>query len=189
MWKKRERRAGCMFLLIASASASLWLAGCANGSDSAGTPSTSVSGAAQGGQFAGVALPSSYTLDSGKSLALGVGERWIGRIVFTSSTSSRDMFDFYRSEMPKFGWNEGAVVQSETSILTFDSPATERTAIVQISSRTLGGAYVEMVVSPTASSAAGSNTTQGYSNNSSSRPVPATKPAARPPAVSAQPLQ
>jgi hypothetical protein len=183
------RRIGPTVLLSAALGTLLWLAGCANGSDSAGASGSPAPGTSQGGQFAGIALPSSYSLDSGKSLALGVGERWIGRIVFTSGTSSGDMFDFYRSEMPKYGWSEGAVVRAETSILTFNSLATNRTAVVQISSRTLGGAYVEMVVSPNGAGDAGSNTTQGFGNDASTRPVPVAKPAAHPPGVSVQPLQ
>jgi len=163
------RRIGPTVLLSAALGTLLWLAGCTNGSDSAGASGSPAPGTSQGGQFAGIALPSSYSLDSGKSLALGVGERWIGRIVFTSGTSSGDMFDFYRSEMPKYGWSEGAVVQ--------------------ISSRTLGGAYVEMVVSPNGAGDAGSNTTQGFGNDASTRPVPVAKPAAHPPGVSVQPLQ
>jgi hypothetical protein len=183
------RRIGFPFVLSAALGIILWLPGCSSGSDGAGPTGSPAPGTGQGGQFTGVALPSSYSLDSGKSLALGVGERWIGRIVFTSGTSSGDMFDFYRSEMPKYGWTEGAVVRAETSILTFNSPSTNRTAVVQISSRTLGGAYVEMVVSPNGSTDIGSATTQGSGNGVGARSVPVAKPAARPPGVSVQPLQ
>ncbi|HLI10377.1 MAG TPA: hypothetical protein VKY65_02150 [Alphaproteobacteria bacterium] len=122
------------------------VAACSGGSG--GSTTAPAGGAAQSQQFTGVALPADYSVDANRSLALGAGDRWIGRIAFTSGMSSDEVFDFYRREMPKYGWSEGAVVRSATSLLTFTSPATSRIAVVQITSRTLGGAAVEMVVSP-----------------------------------------
>jgi hypothetical protein len=154
----------------------LLLAACAGGTGAGGSSDTATASASQNAQFTGVALPPGYSLDGGRSLALGVGDRWIGRIVFTSGMSTSDMFDFYLREMPKFGWVEGAVVRAETSLLTFTSSATARIAVVQITGRTLGGSSVEMVVSPQTDAAAGA---------SSSMPAPASRPAP----VSTQPLQ
>ena len=174
---------------LAFVAASLFSA-CSTSPSSVGAPGAPAPGTAQGEQFAGVALPSSYTLDTGRSLALGVGDRWIGRLAFTSGTSSNDMFDFYRSEMPKFGWAEGAVVRAETSILTFNSPSTNRTAVVQITSRTLGGAYDEMVVSPSGSNGVTSDASPEVVGGSAGpRGAPAARPIPRQPAVSVQPLQ
>jgi hypothetical protein len=136
---------------LAIVAAATLLASCAGNSSSQGQSQNAAT--AQGGQFSGVALPEGYSLDNDRSLALGAGDRWIGRISFTSSISPNDMFDFYRREMPKYGWVEGAVVRGESSLITFTSAATSRVAVVQITSRTLGGARVEMVVSPQTDSA------------------------------------
>lgn len=105
-------------------------------------------GAGQATPFSGVALPAGYSLDSEHSLTLGAGERWSGRLVFTVGLSASEVFDFYRREMPRLGWSEGAVMRADTSVLTFNSAATARVAVVQIADRTLGGVRVQMVVSP-----------------------------------------
>ena len=128
---------------------------------------------AQGGQFSGVALPEGYSLDNDRSIALGAGDRWVGRISFTSGTSPNEMFDFYRREMPKYGWVEGTVVRGQSNLITFTSPATSRVAVVQITSLTLGGSRVEMVVSPQSE------------NGAEAPPMPGTSP---PGTVTSQPL-
>ena len=114
-------------------------AGCA--SDSGGGPPAVP-------QITGIALPQGYSIDSGKTILLGEGERWTGRLNFTINSSAGDMFDFYRRQMPGFGWSEIAVVRAETSVLTFSHSGSNRVATVQITARTLWGSIVEMVVSP-----------------------------------------
>jgi hypothetical protein len=155
--------------LLAIISAGILLAACA---DNSAPPGGQNSSAPQSGQFTGVALPEGYSLDNDRSLALGAGDKWIGRISFTSGMSTNDMFDFYRREMPKYGWVEGTVVRGESSLITFTSSATSRVAVVQITGRTLGGAHVDLVVSPQTDAASDSG----------------AMPAGHPGAVTAQPL-
>src|SRR5579875_3121737 len=60
------------------------VAACSGGSG--GSTTAPAGGAAQSQQFTGVALPADYSVDANRSLALGAGDRWIGRIAFTSGT-------------------------------------------------------------------------------------------------------
>ena len=97
-------------------------------------------------QFSGVPLPRGYSLDADSSMAFGGGDRWVGRLVFTMGLSTDEAMGFFREEMPRYDWGEGAAASSERSILTFLSGHTDRVAIVQIASRTLWGSRVEMAV-------------------------------------------
>lgn len=163
--------------ILAAATAFMLSACSSSGSDSA------VPGTPQSSQFTGVALPTGYSLDGDRSLALGVGDHWMGRLSFTNGMSIDEAFDFYRREMPKFGWAGGAVVRSETSLLTFTSPSTNRVAVVQITGRTFGGSRVEMVVSPMTGSDSGSTAV------STPAPYATPAPAPSPGSVSVQPLR
>src|SRR3546814_5242445 len=75
-------------------------------------------------QISGVALPEGYSLDSNRTIILGEGDRWIGRLSYSINSSADAMFDFVRGEMANHGWKEVAVVRAETSQLTLDRKST-----------------------------------------------------------------
>lgn len=104
--------------------------------------------AAPVGQISGIPLPTGHSVDQGNSLVLGEGDRWTGRYTYTQNSKAADLLDYYRREMPSFGWTEVSVVRAETSVLTFSSAATGRFATVQITPRTLFGSRVSITVSP-----------------------------------------
>lgn len=167
MWCEPMRFPGGVLALIVAAA--LLLAACA------GDAPKSVENA----QFVGVPLPRGYSLDADRSMAIG-GDRWIGRLVFTTDMSSAEVSDFLRSEMPRYGWGEGAVTPSDRSILTFFSPHSGRVAVVQIAGRSLWrGTRVEMVVS-SPSGGGGAAAPGGGST---------AEPAIMPAPVTVQPLQ
>jgi hypothetical protein len=98
----------------------------------------------------GTALPPGYKIDASRTLILGADDRWTGRLSYTSSTSSDDVFDFLRREMPNFGWTETTAMRSDSSLLTFVSESTGRVATINIQrgGSVLGGSTrVDMVVS------------------------------------------
>jgi hypothetical protein len=70
-------------------------------------------------------------------------------LVYTTSMSADDVFDFLHKEMPAFGWAEVTAMRSDLSLLTFTSGATGRMATINIMrASTLGSTRVDMVVSP-----------------------------------------
>ncbi len=97
-------------------------------------------------RFPDLPMPVKAELDMSKTLVFGTNDAWIGRMVITSSHGSNDMFDFYKQEMPGFGWQEITSVRSETSVMTYTRG--ERVATIQIASATLRGAKVTITVSP-----------------------------------------
>ncbi|WP_341913267.1 hypothetical protein [Ferrovibrio terrae] len=141
------RRALALVAILGSMTAcSAWNSS-AGGSGDAGKP-----GSGPPTQIAGVALPDGYSLDSNRTIILGEGDRWIGRLSYSVNSSADAMFDFIRREMANYGWTEVAVVRAEASQLTFLSGGGDRVASVLISRSTLYGSKVDMTVAPSTGS-------------------------------------
>lgn len=143
--------------LVAVMVAAAALVGC-QGRTLGGNGTTAADTGNRGGppQVAGIALPDGYSLDTGRTIILGEGERWIGRLSYSINSSSNDMFDFVRREMINYGWAEVAVVRSEISQLTYVSAAGDRVASILITPSSLYGSKVDMTVSPAAGGASNS---------------------------------
>lgn len=101
-------------------------------------------------QISGVALPDGYSLDTNRTIILGEGDRWIGRLSYSVNSSSDTMFEFIRREMINQGWAEVAVVRAETSQLTYLSGGGDRVASILIARSTVYGSKIDMTVSPAA---------------------------------------
>jgi hypothetical protein len=121
------------------------LAGCAGGWSGSAPDSQTPN------PFVGVAIPEGYSLDRSETLVLGEGERWTGRLVYSVNSSSSDMYEFIRRQMPTLGWTEVSVVRAATSVMTYASPTTGRVATYHISGRNFPpwGTNVSVVVAPT----------------------------------------
>ena len=98
------------------------------------------------GEFSDVPIPTDSKMDLERTIILGKQEGWIGRLAINSGHKAVEIFDFFRNEMPKFGWKEITAVRSEVSILTYSRG--KRHAHLQIKSNILIGSMVNMVVSP-----------------------------------------
>jgi hypothetical protein len=98
------------------------------------------------GRFTDLPIPEGATMDAERSLILGTGDNWLGRVALNTEGDVAEIFDFYRREMPRFGWTEITVVRAEASVLTYENGS--RVATVQIGKSTLGGADLDLTVSP-----------------------------------------
>ncbi len=81
-------------------------------------------------QFNDIPVPEKAVMDLKQSLVFGLQNEWIGRLVFSAPYTQNNMFDFYLSEMPKFGWTELTVVRAKTCVLMFRRG--DRVATVQL---------------------------------------------------------
>lgn len=106
-------------------------------------------------QFTDIPIPAGATMDVPRSLILGPGDAWIGRLVFRTSAGVLETLAFYSREMPAFSWQEITRVRSEVSVLTYVRGA--RAATIQIAGTTLGGSEVNVTVSPKAQGVGGGN--------------------------------
>lgn len=140
-------RALALVAILGSVTAcSMWNSSAGKSSD------TSTPGSGPPTQIAGVALPDGYSLDSNRTIILGEGDRWIGRLSYSVNSSADQMFDFIRREMANYAWTEVAVIRAEASQLTFLSQGGDRVASVLITRSTLYGSKVDMTVAPSTGS-------------------------------------
>jgi hypothetical protein len=97
----------------------------------------------------GIALPAGYHIDSNRSLILGDGEGWTGRLSYSASGAADDVFEFLRREMPQFGWTETYAVRAEVDLLGFAAESTGRVANIRIERGSmLDNTHVDLIVSP-----------------------------------------
>ena len=94
-----------------------------------------------------IPIPSGTTLDAHNSLILGGGDQWTGRLVLNISQSHSEAFALYTTQMPQFGWDPIASVQSETSLLTFTRG--DRATTIEIrEGRAISGCLVRITMTP-----------------------------------------
>ena len=109
----------------------------------AGEPGTELSIS----QYSDIPIPSGAKLDPTRTIVLGKSQNeWTGRLSFSNWKSVTDNYDFFISELPKFGWTEVAQIRSEIGILTYQSG--DRMLITKIQEAILWGSEIEMIASP-----------------------------------------
>ena len=113
-------------------------------------PPTSDSGAseAQAGftQFPDLPMPTKGNFDMDRTIIFGGSESWFGRMAINTSYSPNEIFDFYREQLPKFGWQEISTLRSAISMMTYVRG--DRVVSIQIQTRTIRGSEVLITVSP-----------------------------------------
>jgi len=102
------------------------------------------------GEFPDIALPPGTAIDLDRSLVLGGGRDWTGRLVFTARGGLAETYDYFRTEMPRLGWTEVTSLRGATSLLVFHQGP--RIATVQMAGRSfgfaLGGVGVDLTMAP-----------------------------------------
>lgn len=147
-------------LVIAS---SLALAACSSmpgSSSSSSTTSSSSSSSSSSAKAApnsyqpvsDVPIPGGTKINTDKSVILGQGDKWFGRMVLVTDRPSTQAYTYYQEQMPTFGWEPVTAVQGKTSIMTFTRG--DRAATLEINSGTLSGSEVAITVSPRQAGAA-----------------------------------
>jgi hypothetical protein len=96
--------------------------------------------------FQDIPIPAGAQMITDRSLILGVRDSWVGRLVLNTEFNVAAAFNFFKQRTTEFGWQEITSVRSAVSILTYTRD--ERVLTVQIQGRPLGGAEVNLTVSP-----------------------------------------
>ena len=97
-------------------------------------------------KFDDLPMPNNSKMNIGKSLLFGSESDWFGRLNLIVSMGGAEVFDFYRFEMPNFGWKEITSIRSDISLITYERG--ERIATVRIDSSSTRGTEVSVTVSP-----------------------------------------
>lgn len=103
--------------------------------------------------FQDIPIPAGAQMVTERSLILGVRDAWVGRLVLETGFNVAAAFNFFKQRTTEFGWQEITSVRSAISILTYTRG--ERVLTIQIQGRPLGGAEVDLTVSPRGSGAPG----------------------------------
>ena len=95
-------------------------------------------------QFDDIPIPVNSKLQREESIIISRKIGWSGRLVFETTESQIEIFDFFRNELPKFGWKKISEISSESSLLNYQN--SQRFASIQIFERTFVGSKVKITV-------------------------------------------
>lgn len=121
-------------------------------------------------RFSDIPMPTKNSIDLDRTLVFGTERDWIGRVSLSSSMSVSEMYDFYKREMPRFGWTELTSVRSATSVLSYQMD--NRIATIQVASQRFGGAIVDFWMNPRAGGGASAVMSSSGGFNSSPPAAP-----------------
>lgn len=97
-------------------------------------------------QFKDIPIPGGAEMDMERSIILGSQDTWTGRVYLQVNISATKLFEFYKLEMPGFGWKEVTSVRAAISVLTYIRDS--RVATIQILANKIQGAVVTVTISP-----------------------------------------
>lgn len=97
-------------------------------------------------RFPDIPVPSGAQMDVNRTIVFGGGEGWFGQLGIDTKHDSDTMFDFYKQELPGFGWQEITSVRAMMSVLTYERQG--RVLSIQLEKATISGAKVTLTVSP-----------------------------------------
>ena len=79
-------------------------------------------------------------MDMERTIILGSQDAWTGRVHLRVNMSATKLFEFYKLEMPGFGWQEVTSVRAIISVLTYERGS--RVATIQILYNKIKGTVV-----------------------------------------------
>lgn len=97
-------------------------------------------------RFPDIPVPSGAKMDVNRTIVFGGGEGWFGQLGIDAKHDSDTMFDFYKQELPSFGWQEITSVRAMMSVLTYERQG--RVLSIQLEKATISGAKITLTVSP-----------------------------------------
>ena len=91
-------------------------------------------------EFSDFPIPINSKLVKDQSIIISKKDGWLGRLAFETSESQITVYDFFRNELPKFGWKKISEISSDSSLLNYQN--SKRFASIQIFEKTLFGSRV-----------------------------------------------
>lgn len=97
-------------------------------------------------RFPDMPIPPGGEIDLDRTLIFGANDAWFGRLAVESSLNPNELFNFFKQEVPGFGWNEITSIRSARSILTYTRGA--RAVTIQIEGGFFSGGIAVITMSP-----------------------------------------
>ncbi len=91
-------------------------------------------------------IPRGAKWDNDRTLILGSGKAWTGRLVYSVSMNESEVFQFFQEQMARLQWQPVSVVRGKVSILSYTQ--SNRAALVELSRPFGGGVVVSITVTP-----------------------------------------
>jgi hypothetical protein len=93
-------------------------------------------------------LPKDARISPEKSMILGEGDNWAGRIELNSSMSILEVSSYFTAEYPKFNWVLISSTKSKTAVLVFANSSRTLTIEVSEGSALSSRSMIVMTVAP-----------------------------------------
>ena len=110
-------------------------------------------------QFSDIPIPEGAVMNTDSSVIMGSGDSWTGRLIYSAPYAANAVFEFYLSEMPKFGWTEITVVRSKVNQMIYQQGM--RIANIQMDDKGSDKSEVFFMVSPPSKTTSANNPTTG----------------------------
>jgi hypothetical protein len=107
-------------------------------------------------RFTDIPVPPDNTVDLERTVMVGGEADWLGRVLFSTPMETAAVWEFYRREMPRYGWHEIAAHWRPTNSVLFFQ-LNNRVATIELSSRA-GITQIEFWMNPRSSNSPGAST-------------------------------
>ncbi len=97
-------------------------------------------------RFPDMPIPPGGEIDLDRTLVFGANDTWFGRLAVDSSLNPNELFNFFKQEVPGFGWDSITSIRSARSILTYTRGA--RAVTIQIEGKFFSGGTAVITMSP-----------------------------------------
>lgn len=97
-------------------------------------------------EFDDIPVPENAMMDLSKTEIYGKDENWVGKLVFESPYDSIGLYDFFKTELPNFGWVEVASTHGIAPVLVYGRYP--RIVLISIHPKRSGGSITTLTMTP-----------------------------------------
>jgi len=106
-------------------------------------------------QIPDLPIPPGSTMNIERTFIVGSSGSWYGQTMIDSPGGGNTTFDFFKQELPGYGWQELSSVRARTSVLTYTRE--KRVLAIQLTENLPGHTEVMITVSPHGGGGSGAN--------------------------------
>ena len=93
-------------------------------------------------EISDIPIPSKSIIDLEKTLIIGKGNDWMGRLSLITKKRIDEIYSFFLNEMTKFSYKEKSSIRSDVSTLIFEN--NKKAIFIKISKLNFGKTYIEI---------------------------------------------
>ena len=97
-------------------------------------------------EISDIPIPSKSIIDLEKTLIIGKGDDWMGRLSLITKKKIDEIYSFFLNEMTKFSYKEKSSIRSDVSTLIFEN--NKKAIFIKISKLNFGKTYIEITATP-----------------------------------------